>query len=117
MPPRKKSDIFTPTKHLDCNQLWRIQSPTALRKEFRKHFKSSPRRLPHNAASLNKEQIITDVNDILPRAQAFIESVGGAFDYKLKSFKNRLSRSFFYCGYFFLKCPTLGNTNNIIIII
>ena len=25
IPPRKKkSDIFTPTKHLHCNQLWRI---------------------------------------------------------------------------------------------
>ena len=25
MPPRKKSDIFTATKHLNCNELWRIQ--------------------------------------------------------------------------------------------
>ena len=32
------------------------------------------------AASLSKDQIITAVNDILPRAQARIESDGGAFD-------------------------------------
>ena len=44
------------------------------------------------AASLNKDQIITAVNDILPRAQACIESDGGAFEYKLKSFKKRLNR-------------------------
>ena len=36
--------------------------------------------------------IITDVNDILPRAQACFESDGGAFEYKLKSFKKRLNR-------------------------
>ena len=41
------------------------------------------------AASLNKDQIITAVNDILPRAQAYIESDGGAFEYKRKSFKKR----------------------------
>ena len=35
---------------------------------------------------LNKDQIITNVNDILPRAQACIESDGGAFEYKLKCF-------------------------------
>ena len=39
------------------------------------------------AASLNKDQIITFVKDILPRAQALIESDGGAFEYKMKSFK------------------------------
>ena len=43
-------------------------------------------------ASLNKDQIITAANDILPRAQACIESDGGAFEYKLKSFKKRLNR-------------------------
>ena len=44
------------------------------------------------AASLDKNQIITAVNDILPSAQACIESVGGVFEYKLKSFKKILSR-------------------------
>ena len=42
------------------------------------------------AASFNKDQIITAVNDILPRAQACIEFDGGAFEYKLKSSKKRL---------------------------
>ena len=32
------------------------------------------------SASLNKDQIITVVNDILPRAQACIESDRGAFE-------------------------------------
>ena len=41
------------------------------------------------ATRLNKDQIITAVNDILPRAQACIGSDGGAFEYKLKSFKKR----------------------------
>ena len=44
------------------------------------------------AASLNKDQIITAVNDILSRAQACIKSDGGAFEDKLKSFKKRLNR-------------------------
>ena len=39
------------------------------------------------AASLSKEQITTADNDILPRAQACLDSDGGAFEYKLKSFK------------------------------
>ena len=42
--------------------------------------------------NLNKDQIINTVNDILPRAQAWIESDGGSFGYKLKSFKKRLNR-------------------------
>ena len=33
------------------------------------------------AASLNKDQIITAVNDILPRAQACIESDARTFEY------------------------------------
>ena len=45
--------------------------------------------------SLNKDQIISAVNDILPKTQACIESDWGAFEYKLKYFKKRLSRSFF----------------------
>ena len=45
--PRKKSDIFTPTKHLDCNQLWKFKSPSALRMEFRSN---SARQLPHSYA-------------------------------------------------------------------
>ena len=32
MLPRKKSDISTPTKHLDCNQLWRIQKFNCFKK-------------------------------------------------------------------------------------
>ena len=44
------------------------------------------------AASLNNDQIITAVNDILPRAQACIESDGGVFEYKLKSLKKRFNR-------------------------
>ena len=39
------------------------------------------------AASLNKDEFITTVNDILLRAQACIESGGGAFENKLKFFK------------------------------
>ena len=42
--------------------------------------------------SLEKDQIINAVYDILPWAQACIESGGGAFEYKLKSVKKRLNR-------------------------
>ena len=35
MPPRKKSNIFTPTKHLDCNLLWRIQKCKCFKKGIR----------------------------------------------------------------------------------
>ena len=42
------------------------------------------------AASLNKDQITAAVNAIPPRAKVCIESDGGAFEYKLKSFKERL---------------------------
>ena len=70
-----------------------------------------------HAAGLNRDQIITTVNDILQRPQACIESDGGAFEYKLKSFKKRLIRYFFYCGYILLKCSTLSNINNILITI
>ena len=52
------------------------------------------------AASFNKNQIVTAVNDIPPRAQACIESDEGAFDYKLKSFKKRLTRIFFIADIF-----------------
>ena len=44
------------------------------------------------AFGLNKDQIITAVNDIPPSAQDCIESDGGAFEYKLKSFKKRFNR-------------------------
>ena len=44
------------------------------------------------AASLNKDRIITAVNDMLPRAQACIESDGGAFEDELKFFKKELNR-------------------------
>ena len=46
------------------------------------------------AASLNKDQIITSVNDILARAQACIESDGGTLEYKMKSFEKKLHRKF-----------------------
>ena len=52
------------------------------------------------AASLNKDQIITALNDILPRAQACNEFDRGAIEYKLKSFKKRLNRSFFIADIF-----------------
>ena len=81
--------------------------------EFRKHFELSLRQLHHPnsllelvntveryAASLNKDQIITAVNDILPRAQTCIVSDGGAFEYKLKSFKKRHNRYFFIANIF-----------------
>ena len=58
------------------------------------------------AASLNQDQIITAVNDILPRAQACIESDGGALEYKLKSLNKRQS-FIFYCGYFSLNVQHL----------
>ena len=62
--------------------------------ELRKNLPNSLPELVNNvdryAASLNKDQIITAVNDILPRAQACIESDGWAFEYKLKSFKKDL---------------------------
>ena len=45
-----------------------------------------------HAASLNKDRLLTAVNDILPRAQACIGSDGGAFEYKLKSSKKKLNR-------------------------
>ena len=50
--------------------------------------------------TLNIDQIITVVNDILPRAQACIESDRGAFEYKLKSFKKRFNRYFFTADIF-----------------
>ena len=43
------------------------------------------------AASLNKDQIFTAVNDILPRVQASIES-DASFESKLKYFKKILFR-------------------------
>ena len=52
------------------------------------------------AARFKKYQIITVVNDILPWAQACIKFDGGAFEYKLKSFKKRLNREFFLWIFF-----------------
>ena len=157
MPPRK-NQTFTEQQNIwIISNYEEFKSPTVLRREFRKHFKLSPRRLPLSyafsrvinrymassdvspskfrgpsrteivkenidrvrnfvkekpnssfslpcsnslpelvntvegyAASLNKDQIITPVNDILPRAQACIKSDRGAFEYKLRSFKKRL---------------------------
>ena len=56
-----------------------------------KYYRELVNTVERNAASLNKDQIITAENHILPRAQADV----GAFDYKLKSFKKRLNRYFF----------------------
>ena len=67
-------------------------------------------------ASIKIKSLLLCMNDILPRAQACIESDKEAFEHKLKSFKKTLYRYFFYCRYFLLKCPKLGNTNNIITI-
>ena len=50
MPPRKKSDIFTPAKICIVTNCREFKNPTALRREFRKHFKLSPRQLPHSYA-------------------------------------------------------------------
>ena len=150
---QKKSDILTSDIVTNYGE---FESATALRREFRKHFKLSPSQLPRSyafsrvvnrfmafrlpgplrtkiieanintvrnqveekpnssiselrknspnslpelvntveryAASINKDQIITATNDILPRTQACIESAGGAFEQKLKSFKRRLNR-------------------------
>ena len=47
------------------------------------------------AASLNENQIITALNDILPRAEDWLESDGGAYEYKLKSFNKILNRKLF----------------------
>ena len=68
--------------------------------ELRKHPPNSVPELLHtverHAASLNRKQIITAVNDILPRAEACIASDGGggglwgAFEFKLKSFNKIL---------------------------
>ena len=62
-------------------------------------WKNPPNSLPElvnsverYAAGLNTDQIITVVNDILPKVQACIESYGGAFEYKLISFKKKLNR-------------------------
>ena len=46
------------------------------------------------AANLNKDQIITAVNNILPRVQVCIESNRRAFEYKLKLFKKKCNRYF-----------------------
>ena len=62
------------------------------------------------AASLNNYQIITAANEILHRA--CIESDGRAIEYKLESFKKDLIFNLLL-RIFFLICPTLGNTNNI----
>ena len=48
------------------------------------------------AASLNKDQIITAVNDILQRAQACIESDGGAFEYKTEILQEKTESLIFY---------------------
>ena len=49
------------------------------------------------------------MNDILPRAQAWIESDGGAFECNLKSFKKKINRTFFIAD---ISSSILGNRNN-----
>ena len=95
-----KSDNFTPTKHLDYNQLWRTHYTLPINTncveynfEIRLYgktrnsaitlcgvmiscgWKNPPNSIPEfvntmqrYAARLNKDQIITAVNDILPSA-------------------------------------------------
>ena len=43
MAPRKKTDISTPTKHLDCTQLWIIQKCNC---RFVELMKKHPNSLP-----------------------------------------------------------------------
>ena len=66
------------------------EKPNSFIFEVSTEMKNPPNSLPElvnsverHAASLNKDQIITAVNDILPRAQGSIESDAGAFEYKL----------------------------------
>ena len=149
MHPRK-NQVFSHQQNIwILTNYGEFKSSTALRREFRMHFKLSARQLPHSyalssyqhiyglrwrlsfqafrsfpnqnyrikhwyskkpgqrkaqlfhfqsskppsrvsetveryAASFNKYQINTAVNDILPKTQTCIESDGGAFEYKLK---------------------------------
>ena len=62
-----------------------------LKKNLSNSFPELVNTAERHAAGLNKDQIIIAVNDILPRAQTFIESDGEAFEYKLKSFKKILN--------------------------
>ena len=64
-----------------------------------------------------KDQIITAVNHILPRAQACIESDGGYLSTNWNSSRKDLIDNFVLPYIFSLKWPTLGSTNNIIITI
>ena len=51
MLPRKKSDIFTTKQNIwIVTNYGEFKSSTALRREFRKQFKLSPRQLPHSYA-------------------------------------------------------------------
>ena len=114
--PSRKNETFshapTPSKNPDLSPL-NCSLFVELRKNPPNSLPELVKTLERYAASLNKDRIITAVNDILPRAQACTESDEGAFEYELKSFK--MLMLIIYCGYVFLKCPTLGNTNNIII--
>ena len=51
MPPRKKNQTFSHQQNIWISTNYgEFISPTALRKEFRKHFNLSPRQLPHSYA-------------------------------------------------------------------
>ena len=88
----KKSYIFTPkpVKSPDLSPLdywfWSV-CLVELRKNSLNSIPEIVYTVERYAASLNKDQIITALNDILPRAQACIEYDGGAFDYKPKIFQ------------------------------
>ena len=73
MHPRKGSDIFTPTKHFNCSQLWRFQKFDSCFVELKKN---PPNSLP---------ELVNNVE----RYAACIESDGGTFEYKRKSFEKR----------------------------
>ena len=181
MPPRKNHTFSHQQNIWIVTYYGKFKSPTALRKEFCKHFKLSPRQLPHSytfskvinrfmasgdvspskfpgpprtkiieenidavrnrrkaqffnfpfnsnfqlpsragehsgkiSASLNKDQIITAVNDILPRTQACIETVEGHLSINWNPSRKYLI-VYFWLLIFFIECQTVCNTNNIVI--
>ena len=48
MPPRKNQIFLHQQNILIVTNYGEFKNPTALRMEFRKHFKLSPRQLPHS---------------------------------------------------------------------
>ena len=170
MPPRKNQTFSHQQNNWIVTDYVELKNPTALRREFRKHFKLSSlsasslllflqsyqriyglrwrlffqasrsssnqnyrrkhwystveekpnssislasnslpelvNNVERHAIRLNKDQIITAVNDSLPRTQACIESDGGEFEHKLKSVKNKLN-SYFLIADIFCQMPDI----------